>query len=72
VQDILALAFKSRGSIGHHTFSLCSSNLAAEVRLAGFAELAFLAFWGAARSLLSVLFCRCRFLDAEIGRTRVL
>ncbi len=51
MQEILAFAFESRGPIGHETFSLCRPNLPAKVRLAGFAELAFLAFWCAASAL---------------------
>ena len=47
MQQILALALESRCSVRHHAFSLRSSNLTAEIRLARLAELAFFAFWSA-------------------------
>lgn len=47
VEQILALASESRGAIGHQTLALGGSDLAAEVGLAGLAELALLAFGGA-------------------------
>lgn len=43
VQQLLALAGEARGAVGHHAFALGRADLAAEVRLAGFAELAFAA-----------------------------
>ncbi len=43
MQQLFALALEPRCSVGHDTFALGSSDLAAEVRLAGFAELAFAA-----------------------------
>lgn len=49
MEEILALAPESRGAIGHQTLALGSSNLAAQVGLAGLAELALLAFGGAVR-----------------------
>lgn len=49
MKEILALALESRGAVGHHTLALCRSNLAAEVGLAGLAELTLLAFGGAVR-----------------------
>jgi hypothetical protein len=48
MQEILALALEARGAVWHNAFALCSADLATEIRLAGFAELAFFAFWGAA------------------------
>jgi hypothetical protein len=47
VEEILALALEARCAVGHDTLSLCGADLAAEVGLAGLAELALLAFWGA-------------------------
>lgn len=44
VQEVFALASEARAAIGHHSFTLRGANLAAEVGLAGFAELAFFAF----------------------------
>jgi hypothetical protein len=46
VEEVFALASEARCAVGHDTLSLCSADLAAEVRLAGFAELAFFAFGG--------------------------
>ena len=43
MEEILALAPESRGTIGHHTLALGGSDLATEVGLARLAELAFLA-----------------------------
>jgi hypothetical protein len=45
VEEVLALAPEARGAVGHDTLTLCSADLAAEVGLAGLAELALLAFW---------------------------
>ena len=47
MEEVLALALEARGAVGHHAFALGGPDLAAEVRLAGFAELAFAAFRGA-------------------------
>lgn len=44
MQEILALALESGGSIGHDSLSLCGSDLTAEIGLAGLAELAFFTF----------------------------
>lgn len=43
MQEILSLASESAGAIGKDALALGGSNLAAEVGLAGFAELALLA-----------------------------
>lgn len=43
MQQLFALALEARCSVGHDTFALGSSDLAAKVRLAGFAEFAFAA-----------------------------
>lgn len=48
MEEVLALALEARGAVGHHAFALGGPDLAAKIRLAGFAELAFAAFWGAA------------------------
>lgn len=48
VEKILALALEARSAVGHDTLTLGSANLATEVGLAGLAELALFAFWGAA------------------------
>jgi hypothetical protein len=45
VEKVLALALEARGAVGHDTLTLGGSDFAAEVGLAGFAELALLAFW---------------------------
>lgn len=45
VEEVLALALEARGAIGHDTLTLCCADLAAEVGLAGLAELALLALW---------------------------
>ena len=50
MQQILALALESRGTVRHDTLALSGPNLAAEVGLARYAELAFFAFRGAAAS----------------------
>jgi len=44
VEEVFALALEARCAVGHHTLALCGADFAAEVRLAGEAELAFLAF----------------------------
>jgi hypothetical protein len=44
VQQVFTLALEARGAVGHDALSLCGADLAAEVGLAGLAELAFLAF----------------------------
>ena len=43
VEEVLALALEARGAVRHDTFALGGADLTAEVRLAGLAELAFLA-----------------------------
>jgi hypothetical protein len=47
VQDVLAAGLEAGGAVGHDTSSLGSTDLAAEVGLAGLAELAFTALGGA-------------------------
>lgn len=47
VQQVLALALEARGPVRHHAAALRGADLAAEVRLARLAELAFAAFGGA-------------------------
>jgi len=47
VEKVFALALEARGSVRHDTLALGCANLAAKVGLAGLAELALLAFWGA-------------------------
>ena len=44
VKQLFALVLEPRCSVGHDALALCSSDLAAKVRLAGLAELAFAAF----------------------------
>ncbi len=55
MEEVLALALESRGSIWHNSFPLCGSDLAAQVGLAGLAEFAFLTFWGTELSLKPLL-----------------
>lgn len=45
MEEVFAFAFEAGGSIWHYAFALCCADLTAEVCLAGFAELAFFAFW---------------------------
>ena len=45
MQEFLSFAFEAWGSIEHDAFSLRGADLAAEVGLAGFAELTLSAFW---------------------------
>jgi hypothetical protein len=45
VEEVLALALEARGAVGHDALALGGSDLAAEVGLARFAELALFAFW---------------------------
>lgn len=47
MEEVFALAAEARGAVGHDTLSLCGADLAAEVGLAGLAELALFAFGGA-------------------------
>jgi hypothetical protein len=47
VEEVFALALEARGAVGHNAFALRGPDLAAEVRLAGFAEFAFAALGGA-------------------------
>ena len=44
VEEVFAFAFEAGCAVGHDAFALGGANLAAKVRLAGFAELAFAAF----------------------------
>lgn len=44
VEQVFAFAFEARGTVGHDAFALGGADLAAEIRLAGFAEFAFAAF----------------------------
>jgi hypothetical protein len=53
MQEVFALALEARGSIRHDTSALGSTNLATEIGLAGFAELALFALGSAV--LVSVL-----------------
>ena len=46
VQDVLAAGAEAGGAVGHHTLTLRGADLAAEVGLAGLAELALLALGG--------------------------
>lgn len=46
MEEIFALAFESRCSIRHYTFTLGCSDFAAQIGLSGLAELAFLTFRG--------------------------
>ena len=50
VQKVLALALEARSAVRHDTLALSGTNLAAEVGLAGFAELALAALRCAAQS----------------------
>jgi hypothetical protein len=50
VEEILSFALEARRAVGHDTLALGGSDLAAEVRLARLAELAFAAFRGTGRS----------------------
>ena len=54
VQQVLALALEPGGAVGHDTLTLRRADLAAQVRLARLAELAFLAFGGTIRSAVSL------------------
>ena len=56
MQKVFALALEARGAVRHDTFALGGADLTAEVRLAGLAELAFLAF-GCTRTQLVFLSC---------------
>ena len=47
MEEILALALETRGSVRHDTLALGGSDLATEVGLARLAELALLALGGA-------------------------
>jgi hypothetical protein len=47
VQQVLALALETAGAVGHYALTLGGTDLAAQVGLAGLAELALLAFGGA-------------------------
>lgn len=49
VQDVLALALEARRAVRHQALALSGPDLAAEVGLAGLAELALAAFGGTAR-----------------------
>ena len=54
VQEVLALAFEARGAVGHDAAALGGADLAAEVRLSRFAELAFAELGGAGGVLVNV------------------
>lgn len=56
VQEVLALALEPRCAIGHDALALGGSNLAAQVRLSGLAELALFTFWRAVKPVMSVPF----------------
>lgn len=47
MEEVFSLALQARCAVGHDAFSLGCADLATQVRLAGFAELAFAAFGGA-------------------------
>jgi hypothetical protein len=47
VQQVLATGLEPRSTVGHDTLALCGTDLAAEVGLAGLAELALTALGGA-------------------------
>ena len=49
VQQVLAAGLEARAAVGHDALALGRADLAAQVRLAGLAELAFAAFGGAER-----------------------
>lgn len=53
VEDVLAAGTEAAGAIGHDAFALGCADLAAEVGLAGLAELALLALGGAVSSWVS-------------------
>ena len=57
VQQILALALEARGPIWHHALALRAADLAAQVRLAGFAELAFPTFGRAVGGTSATMSC---------------
>lgn len=44
MQEVLAPGAEARGAVGHDAFALGGADLAAQVRLAGFAEFAVAAF----------------------------
>ena len=44
MEQFLALALKSRCTVGHYSFALCRPDLAAEICLARLAKFAFAAF----------------------------
>jgi hypothetical protein len=46
VEDVLAAGLEAGGAVGHDTLTLGGADLAAEVGLAGLAELALTAFGG--------------------------
>jgi len=50
MQQVFAAGFESGGAVWHDSLALGGTDLAAEVRFAGSAELAFAAFGGAERN----------------------
>jgi len=58
VQDVLAAGLEARGAVGHHTLTLGSADLAAQVGLARLAELALTALRSAAGGQPMVLHCQ--------------
>lgn len=54
MQEVLAFALESRGSVRHDTFALSRSDLAAEIRFAGFAEFALATFRCTGRTEISL------------------
>lgn len=60
VEKVFALALEARSAIRHNALALCGADLAAEVGLARFAELALFAFWGAVG-------CEMRLAELEWG-----
>jgi phage tail tube protein FII len=49
MEEVLAAGLEAGGTVGHHTLTLGSTDLAAQVGLAGLAELALATFGGAGR-----------------------
>ena len=60
MEEIFALALEARCPIRHDTSALCCADLAAEIGLAGGAELAFAALWG------TVVRGQCQFLQTNM------
>jgi len=49
MQEVFAAGFEPGGAVGHDSLALGGTDLAAEIRFAGFTEFAFAAFGGAER-----------------------